>query len=66
MYYLIPSSGIVGVFQQLVVVKDISSAEEEEKVEKSLTSNEIREMCKLWETVQNFIEEVPPNKAVVY
>ena len=37
----------------------ISSVEEEEekKVEESFTSNEIREMCKMWETVQNFVEK---------
>ena len=42
-----------------------SSAEEEEKkVEKSLTSNEIRKMCKIWETLQSFVENHHPNKAV--
>jgi hypothetical protein len=29
-------------------MEDISSEEEEKKTEKSLTSNEIREMCKMW------------------
>ena len=33
-------------------------------MEESLTSNEIREMCKMWETVQNFVEKHYPNKAV--
>ena len=43
----------------------ISSAEEEEKKEEeSLTSNEIREMCKTWETVQNFVGKHDLNKAV--
>jgi predicted component of type VI protein secretion system len=40
-------------------MEDISSEEEE-----SLTSNEIRKMCKMWETVQNFVEKRHPNKAV--
>ena len=44
--------------QQQEVMEAILLAEEEEKkAEESLTSNEIREMRKLWETVQNFIEE---------
>ena len=51
--------------QQQEVTEEISSAEEEIKVEESLTSNEIREMCKMWETVQNFVEKHHPNKAVV-
>ena len=34
------------------------------KTEESLTSNEIREMCKMWKTVQNFVEKHHPNKAV--
>ena len=38
--------------------------EEEKKTEESLTSNEIREMCKMWETVQKFVEKHHPNKAV--
>ena len=33
-------------------------------VEESLTSNEIREMCKMWKTVQNFVEKHHPNQAV--
>ena len=45
-------------------MEDISSEEEEKKTEESLTSNEIREMCKMWETVQNFVEKHHPNKAV--
>ena len=43
----------------------MSAEEEEKKAEESLTSNEIREMCKMWETVQNFVEKHHPNKAVV-
>ncbi|VFV42898.1 Hypothetical predicted protein, partial [Lynx pardinus] len=39
--------------QQQEVMEEISSAEEEEKkAEGSLTSNEIREMCKMWETAK--------------
>ena len=41
------------------VMQEILSAEEEEEKkrrEEPLTSNEIREMCKMWETVQNFVE----------
>jgi hypothetical protein len=40
-------------------MEDISSEEEEKKTEESVTSNEIREMCKMWETVQNFVETPP-------
>ena len=51
--------------QQQEVMEEISSAEEEEKkAEESCTSNEIRDMCKLWATVQNFVEKQYPNKAV--
>ena len=50
--------------QQQEVIEEISSAEEEKKVEESLTSNEIREMCKTWETVQHFVKKHHPNKAV--
>ena len=39
---------------QQEVVGKISSTEEEK--EESLTSNEIREMCNKWGTVQNFVE----------
>lgn len=43
----------------------ISSAqEEEEKAEEPLISNKIREMCKMWETVQNFVEKHHPNYAI--
>jgi hypothetical protein len=43
---------------------EISSEEEEKKAETSLSSNEIREMCKMWETVQKFVEKHHPSKAV--
>jgi hypothetical protein len=33
----------------------ISSEEEEKKMETSLSSNEIREVCKMWETVQKCV-----------
>jgi hypothetical protein len=46
------------------IMEDVLSEEEEIKAEESLTSNEIREMCKMWETVQNFVEKHQPNKAV--
>ena len=49
--------------QQQKVMEEISSAEEK-KAEESLTSDEIREMCKMWETVQNFVEKHHLNKAV--
>ena len=43
----------------------LSSTEQEKKTaEESLTSDEIREMCKMWETVQNFVEKHHLNKAV--
>ena len=46
--------------EQQEVMEEISSTEEElEKVEESLTSNEIREMCKMWETVK-FCRKGPP------
>ena len=41
-----------------------SAKEEKKKAEESLTSNEIRKMCKMWEPVQNFVEKHHPNKAV--
>nr|XP_033807654.1 tigger transposable element-derived protein 1-like [Geotrypetes seraphini] len=51
--------------QQQEFMKEISSEEEEEKkMEESLTSNEIREMLKMWERVQNVVEKHHPNKAV--
>ena len=51
--------------QQQEVMEAILFAEEEEKkAEESLTSDEIREMCKMWETVQNFVEKHHLNKAV--
>ena len=51
--------------QQQEIMEEILSAEEEDKkAEESLTSNEIREMCTMWETVQNFVEKNHPNKAV--
>lgn len=37
--------------QQQEVIEDISSEEAGKKTEESLTSNEIREMCKMWERV---------------
>ena len=33
-----------------------------EKNEESLTSNEIREMCKMWGTEQHFVEKHHPNR----
>jgi hypothetical protein len=40
---------------------EISSEEEEEKkMETSLSSNEIREVCKMWETVHRFVEKQAP------
>lgn len=50
--------------QHQEVVEEISSEEEDKKTEESLSSNEIREMCKMWERVQNFVEKHHPNKAV--
>jgi Ca2+-binding EF-hand superfamily protein len=43
---------------------EISSEEEEKKTETSLSSNEIREVCKMWETVQKFVEKHHLSKAV--
>jgi vacuolar-type H+-ATPase subunit I/STV1 len=43
---------------------EISSEEQEKKTETFLSSNEIREVCKLWETVQTFVEKHHPSKAV--
>lgn len=50
--------------QQQEVMEEISSEEEDKMAEESITSNEIREMCNMWETVQNFIAKHHPNKAV--
>ena len=50
--------------QQEFMEEILSTEEEEKKVEEYLTSNEIRQMCKMWETVQNFIEKHHQNKAV--
>lgn len=42
-----------------------TEAEQEgKKTEESHTSNEIREMCKMWKPVQNFVEKHHLNKAV--
>ena len=49
--------------QQQEVMEGISLAEEENKAEGSPTSNEIRETCKMWETVKHFVEKHHPNKA---
>jgi hypothetical protein len=38
-------------------VVEISSEEEEKKMETYLSSNEVREVCKMWETVQKFVEK---------
>jgi hypothetical protein len=43
---------------------EISSEEEEKKTGTSLSSNEIREVCKMWETVQKFVEKHHPGNAV--
>jgi hypothetical protein len=50
--------------QQQEVMEEVSSEEGEKKKEKSLTSNEIREVCKMWETVQNFVKKHHPSKTV--
>jgi hypothetical protein len=42
----------------------ISSEEGEKKAETSLFSNDTREVCKMWETVQKFVEKHHPSKAV--
>jgi hypothetical protein len=44
--------------EQQQEVIEISSEEEEKKMETSLSSNEIREVCKMWETVQKFVEKL--------
>jgi hypothetical protein len=43
---------------------EISSEEEEKKTEISFSSNAIREVRKIWETVQKFVEKHHPSKAV--
>lgn len=43
--------------QQHEIMEESSSAEEEKKVKESLPSNEIREICEIWATVQNFAEK---------
>ena len=47
--------------QQQEIMEHISSEVEEKKTEESLTSNEIREMCKMWETAK-FCRETPPEQ----
>jgi hypothetical protein len=43
---------------------EISSEEEGKKTKTSLSSNEIREVCKMWETVQKFVGKHHPSKVV--
>ncbi|KAJ7317101.1 hypothetical protein JRQ81_003263 [Phrynocephalus forsythii] len=50
--------------QEVMVVISSGEEEEEEKEEEALSSNEIREMCNMWETLQNFVQEHHPNKVV--
>ena len=52
--------------QEQEAMEEISSTEEEEekKAEESVTSIEIKEMHKMWETVQNSVEKHHPNKAI--
>ena len=50
--------------QQQEVMEEISSEEKEKKTEEYLTLNEIRKMCKMWKSVQNFVEKHHPNKTV--
>ena len=38
--------------------------EELKKAEESCPSNDIREMCKMWEIVQHFVEKYHSNKAL--
>lgn len=46
-------------------MKEIPPKEEQEKQTKeSLTSNEKREMCKLWERLLNFVDKYHLNNAV--
>jgi hypothetical protein len=50
--------------EQQQEVNEISCEEEEKKTETSLSSNGDREVCKMWETVQKFVEKHHPSKAV--
>ncbi|KAJ7303222.1 hypothetical protein JRQ81_012158 [Phrynocephalus forsythii] len=50
--------------QQEVAVESSPAQAEKKKAEEALASHEIREMCKMWERVQKFIEKHHPNKAV--
>jgi hypothetical protein len=50
--------------EQQQEVMEISSEEEEKKTETSLSSNNIREVCKMWETVQKVFGKHHPSKAV--
>jgi hypothetical protein len=43
---------------------EILSEEEEKKTETSISSNEIREVYKMWETEKKFVEEHHPSKVV--
>jgi hypothetical protein len=44
-------------------VMEISSEEEEKKTETSLSSNEIREVCEMWETNKNKTKEIPRSES---
>jgi hypothetical protein len=43
---------------------EFSSEEEEKKTETFLSSVEIREVSKMWETMQKFVEKHHPSEAV--
>jgi RNA polymerase-binding transcription factor DksA len=58
------SKGLPLHHEQQQEVIEISSEEEENKTETSLSSNETREVSKMWETVQKIVEKHHPSKAV--
>lgn len=59
------TAGLWVIFSQLQEIMDeIVLAEEEEKKEECLSSNKIKEMYKMWETVQNLIEKCHLSKAI--
>lgn len=56
----------VGFWVVISQQQEISSAEEEEKkAEEPFPASEIREMCKMWETLQTFMEKHRPKPGVV-
>ncbi|XP_023235463.1 uncharacterized protein LOC111634854 [Centruroides sculpturatus] len=50
--------------EQMKVLQEEHSSEESEKAREEITSAEIKEICRKWNDVQEFIEKHHPNKVV--